>query len=393
MDRRTKMILWAFGVGLLSVIFIEVFRPKPVNWQSSYTSTDKIPLGCFILYEELESLYDLPVRKVMEDPYEFLVKNNFKEKSAYIFINTHFSFDKRQSEKLLEFVEDGNTILISAHKLEGALADTLDISSVIQYSFQSEEIQTSLYNKKLSKDSLWKLKKGVYPSYLSKVDTLESSALGFYHYSDSSENLMNFVSVRRGKGEFLIHTLPEAFTNYYMLKHDGNYASQVLSYLAPSEVYWDEYLKAGKVVITSPMRYVLSQEALIWAYYLLLSGLLIFVIFRGKREQRIIPVVKPLENSSVEFAKTLSVLYLEHGDFSNIIAKKINFFLENIRSKFYLNTENLSQDFIKNLASKSGNTEEKTSELIEYIIHLKGKSIHSEEDLIELNRKIEEFNL
>src|SRR5690606_31850597 len=131
-----------------------------------------------------------------------------------------------------------------------------------------------------------------------------------------------------------------------------------------------------KVVITSPMRYVLSQEALIWAYYLLLSGLLIFVIFRGKREQRIIPVVKPLENSSVEFAKTLSVLYLEHGDFSNIIAKKINFFLENIRSKLYLNTENLSQDFIKNLASKSGNTEEKTSELIEYIIHLKGKSSH-----------------
>jgi len=141
------------------------------------------------------------------------------------------------------------------------------------------------------------------------------------------------------------------------------------------------------------MRFVFNQAPLTWAYYLLLGGLLIFVIFRGKREQRVIEVIEPLENTSIEFTKTIGDLYFQHKDYGNIIAKKITYFLETVRTHYYLNTETLDTTFVKRLALKSGNNEEQTQELIQLIQHLKGKALHTEADLIALNKKIEAFRL
>jgi hypothetical protein len=117
------------------------------------------------------------------------------------------------------------------------------------------------------------------------------------------------------------------------------------------------------------------------------------VLFKGKREQRIIPIIEPLKNSSVEFTRTVGSLYFQHSDFSNIIAKKITYFLEEIRSRYYLDTQDLSEDFIQKLAVKSSNNEDETRKLITFIKHLKGKSVHSEQDLIALNKKIDNFRL
>ena len=141
------------------------------------------------------------------------------------------------------------------------------------------------------------------------------------------------------------------------------------------------------------MRYIFNQKPLRWAYYVLIVGLILFVIFRAKREQRIIEVVKPLENTSIEFTRTIGQMYFQHKDFGNIIAKKINYFLEIVRSKFYLDTNELSETFTEKLALKSGNNLERTKKLIRTINHQKSKAFHSEADLLELNKLLEDFRL
>jgi hypothetical protein len=120
-------------------------------------------------------------------------------------------------------------------------------------------------------------------------------------------------------------------------------------------------------------------------------GLILFVIFRGKRTQRIIPVINKLENATLDFTQTIGELYYQHGDFTNIIEKKIQYFLEFVRTNYYLNTANLGPVFVEKLAIKSGNTKEDTKVLVEYIIYLKSKNNHTETELIELNKKIEQF--
>ena len=58
MDKRSKILLGIFCAVVLAIIVTEVVRPKPINWKPSYTSADKIPFGCFVLYNELPTLFN-----------------------------------------------------------------------------------------------------------------------------------------------------------------------------------------------------------------------------------------------------------------------------------------------------------------------------------------------
>jgi hypothetical protein len=394
LDKRSKRVLWIFGIALLSIVITELVRPKPIDWRASYISTDKIPFGGFVLFEEAPSLFkNVKIEKIDKDPYEFLTDGNYENNSAYFFVNDDLFFDERQTDEILKYVENGNTVFISARNIGYILGDSLKVESSTNYNILEEELHPKFFSPSLKQDSLPSYKKGVFKTYFDKIDTLKTTALGYYKPEDPKMEELNYIKVNYGKGEFLIHNLPEAFSNYYLLKGNEQYAANVLSYIDADKIYWDEYLKSGRKVVTSPMRFILDQAPLTWAYYVLIGGLLIFVLFKGKREQRIVEVMEPLENTSVEFTKTIGDLYFQHKDYSNIIAKKITYFMETLRSKYYLNTTEITEDFIKKLALKSGNTLEKTQKLMHLIKHLKEKSVHSEADLLELNKQIEVFRL
>ncbi|MEP2970442.1 MAG: DUF4350 domain-containing protein, partial [Nonlabens ulvanivorans] len=96
-------------------------------------------------------------------------------------------------------------------------------------------------------------------------------------------------------------------------------------------------------------------------------------------------------NSSVEFTKTIGSLYYQTGDYSGIIDKKINYFLERLRSKYFVDTQRLDTTFIKRLAVKSGRSQNFTEDVILYINKLRAKSVHNEYELKQLNKRIEAF--
>lgn len=394
LDKRSKRVLWIFGIALLGIVITEIVRPKPIDWRASYTSFDKIPFGGFVFFNEAPSLFKTSeIKKIDKDPYEFLKDSTYSTNSAYIFINDEVFLDKRQVEEVLKYVESGNTVFISSRSVGYILRDTLKLFTSTNYKILEEELHPKFFNQSLKQESKPTFKKGVFKSTFSKIDTLKTTALGYFKTKSPELDELNYIKVEFGKGQFLFHNIPETFSNYYLLKGNEAYAANVLSYINADEIYWDEYIKSGRKVITSPMRFILNQEPLTWAYYVLIGGLLIFVLFKGKREQRIVQVIEPLKNTSVEFTKTIGDLYFQHKDYSNIIAKKITYFLETLRSKYYINTNEISEDFIKKLAIKSGNSVEKTKELMLLIRNLKEKSVHSEADLLELNKKIEAFRL
>ncbi|MCK8522874.1 hypothetical protein M0D21_14950 [Aquimarina sp. D1M17] len=396
MDKRSRNILILLGIALLTIIITEIVRPKPINWRSSYTSTDKIPFGSYVLFEELKSLNEnKDVVLIPNNPYDFLSNTELKDNSTYIFINSYINLDKRSYEKLITYVREGNSVFMAGQSFGSILQDSLAIETDIEYQLTEEEITPTFFSKSLKEKPLPKFKKNVYRTVFKSFDTTKTTALGFLK-SDELEDIdqVNFIKVEEGEGNFYFNTLPEAFSNYYMLKGNEEYAAKCLSFINDSNtVYWDDYLKDGRKVIDSPMRFVLNQTSLKWAYYLVMIGLIVFVIFTGKREQRIIPVVKPLENTSIEFTKTIGDLYFQHKDYSNIIVKKITYFLERIRSNYYLKTNTLDKKFINRLAVKTGHSIEETTTLIEYINTLRSRSFHTEVDLIELNKKIEEFTI
>ena len=396
MDKRSKIALYSIGAVIVFMMIAEITKPKALNWRDSFSAADKIPLGCYIMFNELEILSENEILVSERSIYEYLKKIDSTTLKTLVFINNRIYFDPEESNALMDFVQKGNSVFISSTYAFGNVLDSINISIEGQY--------TNLYKKesdnKFTSPSLQNNNRGfkdvIENSHFISVDTLNTTILGTVTTKDEDENNFvnpNFIKVAVGEnnGQFIIHTNPFAFTNYHLMDDKEDYAATVLSYLPKQQIIWDNNYKSGRKVITSPLRYILQNTALKWAFYISMIGLILFIIFRGKRVQRIIPVINKLDNATVDFTRTIGELYYQHGDFTNIIEKKIQYFLEFIRTNYYLDTNQFGAGFIDKLATKSSNTKEKTKALVDYLVFLKSKTNHTEQELIELNKKIEHF--
>ncbi|MEZ4811416.1 MAG: DUF4350 domain-containing protein [Allomuricauda sp.] len=401
MDRKSKIVIVIFALVVVGIIITEIVRPKPINWRPSYTAVDKIPFGCYVLYNELSSIFtNTAIETIEKSVYDVLVERDTSLTSNYVFINEYIDLDKQETNQLLDYVDRGNTVFIAATGFGWELTDTLNIGIASDYSLKEGTATLGLTHKRFNKEK-FKLSRGVFNSHFTSVDSTNTTILG--HITYTKENFLegqpdevvtkpNFIKTKFGKGFFIINTTPQAYSNFYMLKGNQDYALHTFSYLQDRDIlYWDNYKKSGRVIIDSPMRFVLTQASLKWAYYLTVLGILLFVLFKGKREQRIIPVIEPLKNSSVEFAQAVGSLYHQNKDHTDLIHKKLNYFLAYLRNRYHVDTAQINEKTIHILASKAGKSLEETKDLMEYILALKKKSSHTEQDSIQLNKKITAF--
>ncbi|HMK05885.1 MAG TPA: hypothetical protein VK476_00025, partial [Flavobacterium sp.] len=248
----------------------------------------------------------------------------------------------------------------------------------------------SLANPKLGKTK-YELKENSGNSYFSRIDAKNTTVLG-YQKSDSLR--ANFIKVNFEQGAFYLHTQPAAFTNFHLLK--GNhyqYAEKVLSYVPKKgDVFWFIKDQDEDNMLNSPLSYIFSQPALMWAWYFFLIGMLVFMIFNAKRKQRIVPIITSLNNTTIDFTKSIGNLYYQEGDHDNIIEKKIIYFLERIRNEYLMDTNKLDDDFVNKLHHKSGKSLVDINKAV-FLINMYRKSPHNsiEDDLIQINNAIEKI--
>ena len=92
------------------------------------------------------------------------------------------------------------------------------------------------------------------------------------------------------------------------------------------------------------LRFLFTTPSLTWAYYLTLAGLGLFMIFESKRRQRVIPVIEPVKNKSLEFVETVGQLYYQQADHASIAEKKIQYWLAYVRQRFNIPTTELAEE-------------------------------------------------
>jgi hypothetical protein len=161
-------------------------------------------------------------------------------------------------------------------------------------------------------------------------------------------------------------------------------------------VYWDDYYnKVNRRRDSDSDRSSLSEifkyPPLKAAFWLLLSMLVLYILYGGKRRQRIIREIKPNQNSSVAFTETIARLYLQKHDNKNIADKMITYFYEFIRNNYFLNTNMCNKEFITALSRKSGVSEEKTIALFHAIDHANQNAKIDDYQLLSLNEQIQQF--
>ncbi len=375
------------------IIFMESTKPKPINWFPSYASHHKIPYGTYVLSKEIQKVFpNTTIKTVKEVPYLFLKDTTLR--GTYFFVNGALNFGTEELNELLKFVERGNDVFMSTNRV---WIDTLGIeTSQLTTSAFKENTSYQLLNKHLD-TTVIEFDRETYNYVFSKTDTIKTKALGklIINESDSLQEAsgINFIQYQFGKGKFYFHTFPLAFTNYNLLKEENHkYVSSVLSYIDNDKpIFYDAYYKTGKSKVTSPMHYVLSLDNLRWAYYTALIGILFFVIFKGKRTQRIIPIVTPLKNQSLAFTRTIANMYYEKSEHKSIATHKINYFLEYIRTQLHVPTTIINEEFYNFVALRSGNDVKEVQALFQKIKSIQSLSIITKEQLMELNTLIENF--
>jgi len=228
----------------------------------------------------------------------------------------------------------------------------------VVYSFNSPKIK--IWNNEVPYNWI-----GVSPS--TDLD-LNCGILSSFKTADDSL-MYNMIGIPYGKGMLYVHTNPILFTNFYLKNKNGlAYTEHALSVLSNEKIYWDEFSKlpSGGSNIENRkeyLKYILSVESLKWAWYLLLSTTLLFLIFKSKRKQRIIPVIEQVTNTSIEYVNTTGRLYAQIGNHRKLIQLNMRLFVSMIQQKYGITLKPGDTESIQYISNKSGIEADRYSEL------------------------------
>ncbi|MBN1252086.1 MAG: hypothetical protein JXR51_11350 [Bacteroidales bacterium] len=375
----------------ISLVIFEIYAPKEPDWTPNFEAKSKTPYGTFILKNLLSDIFDKSdIFENNKSIYQFFNISELKN-STYIIINEEFKPDSLTLSYLLNFVNDGNKIFISANSFGKKLCDTLNFSSEIYYENYSskEKINHNFVNKKLKNNKVFSFQKPLFEFYFNSIDTNKTTII-----IEFDKNNANFISINYGKGTFYIHNQPFAFTNFnVLLNNNTDYVFTAFSYLKNDKIIWDEYFKPRINNNTTPLKYILNQKSLKLAWYLMLIIVFIFIIFSSKRNQRVIPIIKPLRNTSLIFSKTLANLYLKNKNHKDIALKKFNYWINFLRDNYHLNIEDPNKINSEKIAEKTATQKECIEKIISSIAHIKEMKNISSDELFKFNTLIEKFYL
>ena len=365
-----------------------------------YGYKDKEPMGGYVAYHYINSLFNYGVTDVINKSFSKLRYEINYDKSLYIIVAKAVFISRDDLESMMSYVSNGNTLFISAEYIDEKLIDTL--GAKISFDFSTFFAQSEY---EMEKKDTWlslaqdpaadKQKYGFFfVPFDNRVISYDSSTTQELGYNEVHRS--NFIAIDHGRGKFILHTAPAAFSNYFLLTgNNKEYLEKSFSYFKPetSSVYWDNYyrLRKGTDENFSIVKFFKKHPPLYYAFLLTLAALLIFIAFAGKRRQRLVPEKIPNTNTTVSYTETIGRLYLQKKDNRNIALKMFTYFLEHVRNNYYLNTQSLNNEFSEALSRKSGVPEEKVKHLLQLMDDTDRSDNISDIRLLELHNLIQEY--
>ena len=317
----------------------------------------------------------------------------------YLFINQDFELSRPDALALLQFVARGNDAFVATQTFSGArglLRNRLgfDVDGVNspprkghEGFFRPDSVDLRFSNPALARAGIRLPSAGVGPRLV-----VDSGRVGNTLATDAQGRAV-FIRLAYGRGHFYVCTAPLAFTNYYLLRpRSAAFAAAALAYLPARRSWWDEFQKQGPVGEQSLLRVVFAHQALRLAYYLALVGGLLFVFVAARRRQRVIPIIRPLPNTTLLFTRTVAGLYRQGNSHALIAEKKVSLFMDYLRTRFQeTNPDFGDADFRERLSQKSGLARSRVDELLRLVNFARTAPRVTDQQLLQLSRALNNF--
>lgn len=396
MTRRNNIILLIFGLLVLMLIGLFIFnKSKKFEWFERYKNNGKEPYDLALVRNLLkENRTDFA--EFTKPLNETLPKLSPGRVHNLIIIKDYFNVDTAEVNALMNFAMRGNDVFIAANYvnplLRVALEHGRDSAKYLAFTLQSIDIQNlplpdSLYDVLDDEEYYWEdrdslveeyrkvlgarlhkevLIDSVEVSYQTQLQNVASGRIATLSYAirdtfvqhlwsyvraDAAEKNISiigkdkkpaFVRYKAGNGSVYISSTPLLYTNYFMRQPEFFLlADEQFSHLKPGKILFDnvsrfggfgDFMPKGKIG-KSPLSFILSQPALTWAWYLAITGGLLFIAFGAKRKQRIIPIARPNLNTTLAYAKTLGSLQLREKNNTAKGNEIFNHFTQHLRTR------------------------------------------------------------
>lgn len=372
-------------IALVVLMYISVFDKldKHYQWNTSFNATSDQPYGTKFIRDLLETYRDGGKFTYNKNKPLHLLLDSVKKDhpTDYIFIGESHYMSEKDADALRNFISAGNNAFIASIDPPAGLTEWLHSVDECNAEFVYKETDTEFAVLNFFHDTLRTERGYLYRFRQGNKDVSYNwAALSPDIFCDSTQsviplgyitpNRVNFVRIPYGSGNLFIHTTPIAFTNYFITKKDKmDYVSGVFSHLGGTDIIWDEYSKVpfrrNDNDYDSPLHYILKQPILKYAWWMMLGCVILYIIFASRRTQRIIPVLEPKANTSLEFVKLISSLHYRNGNHLDIARKKMKYFQYFIRAKYGIQNQHAREEQIKKLAEKSKVNEQQVRSIFE----------------------------
>jgi len=414
MSKKQITIAVLVTVLLIGGMYLLFGGGAKYNWWEHYRSDSKDPYGTYLLENLLKDYFPGEKFEAVEDSLNGVLKEG-----NYVFVGSFLWLDSVQMDALLRFVEAGNQAFIASNTLPVALLDSIAGAECLDFSdfedslyfaqaeffFEDTMVTLNFEHPDLAMDSgftckfVYRHEASPYGWEYLPDDFFCEDQTTFAYLGFLDSNYVNFARASYGKGAFYLHTTPLVFTNFNLVSEQGlDYADRALSHLRPGTIYWDDrqgrmpsFSRNRRLSTDGPLKYILTQPPLAWAWYILLGMAVLYLVFRAKRRQRMIPVLEQNTNTSLEFIGTIGRLFFLQNNHKQLALQKMKLFLGFVRERYHLPTKELNPQFAKTLAARSEIPEEVIGKILTLHRNISSSGYVSENVLVDFHRLVEGF--
>ena len=376
-------------IGLMAVILLfEMNAPTRFRWNDfSQSHRIKQPFGCYVMDSVLRASLPQGYEVLGNGIKKYIGKKYKGGKHTFLFTNNYDKFINLFDVDFLKLIEEGNNVVL-AYDNNIYYDEVQHVSEELGFYFEPiDHSYMSHFNKEtLSDPSLYdtiqwhadgRFADATYIVNTAFCDnevklsgaytiiaTLKRAKDPQYYYQ---EDRMATIAGSRyfGKGKVIIVSMPMIFSNYgilndairpFVLRLLSDCGSKPIVRYDPTCISQDVDSVVNDQDQESPLRYLLANRPLRWAFYLALATLVAFVVFSARRRQRVIPVIKPPVNHMMDFVKRIGGIYYKRHDNVDLLIKKYVTFSNDLRAKAMIDIDNFDNldDELMSLSNRTG---------------------------------------
>ncbi|MGE5519038.1 MAG: DUF4350 domain-containing protein [Candidatus Dadabacteria bacterium] len=386
MKRALPYIVTIIFIIILAALIVgSIKKPqKRLDERITLRAKDKIPYGFSAAKTLLPKLFlHTAVHYEASRPGSWNTIDEHDSGQAVILVANYLDANERELARMLEFVKRGNFLFIISRAYSFETSQVFRFrDDPVSYEFSNNDTSDSLLvelNKKyFLTDSSFSYPGKKFESVFSTMDTAHTTVLG-----TGDEGLPNFIQFHLGRGSIFMHSAPLCFSNYFILhKKNLAYYENAFSVLPQDvkSITWNEYFlqKKRNRGDQEPnwLGIMLKYPSFRWGFYTAIILLGLFLLLGMRRKQRLVPAYVKPKNESLDFVRTIGMLYYDQKDHRNLAEKMSIYFLDHVRRVYKLPTEDLDDpELAESLHFKSGYPLHELQNILAFIKNINSATI------------------